>query len=82
MKPSRQGRYLIMRIQKVKIDFFMIFTIMFKITICESTFTKLTDKMLQGFVEVLDFIAKIVKSHTIGKILVIPAFHYGKTCLK
>ena len=54
-----------MRIQKVKIAFFMIFTIMFKITICKSTFTKLTDKMLQGFVEVLDFIAKIVKSHTI-----------------
>lgn len=52
----------------------MIFTIMFKITICKTAFTKLTDKMLQGFLEVLDFIAKMV--------LVLPAFHYGKTCLK
>lgn len=60
----------------------MIFTIMFKITICKTTFTKLADKMLQGFVEVLDFIAKIVKPHTIRKILVLRVFHYGKTCLK
>lgn len=56
----------------------MIFTIMFKITICKTTFVKLTDKMFQGFLEVLDFIAKMVKPHTIRKILVLPAFHYGK----
>lgn len=39
----------------------MIFTVVFKVMICKTTYRKLTDKKLEGSLEVSDITAKMVK---------------------
>ena len=42
-------------------ELFMIFTVVFKVMICKTTYRKLTDKKLEGSLEVSDITAKMVK---------------------